>query len=125
MAVKTVVVFIVCWFPIATCGLPTICQCNKKTEITFLTLGYLNAALTPLIHYSHLRQALKKKLRRLTTSRRQPKHVLGCTLDNDINSSSSAGSGCTTQSDSNQSKNTSIIPTDSNDEIYTVTKSPQ
>lgn len=118
LAIKTVVVFIVCWFPIATCSLPTLCQCNKNVELTFMTLGYLNAALTPLVHYSHLRQALKKKLRRFATLRKQHRSASTCTLDN--NSSNSSDSN-----DSTRPRNASLFSVDTNDTIYTVTKNPQ
>ncbi|XP_066930005.1 somatostatin receptor type 1-like [Clytia hemisphaerica] len=68
LAVKTVVIFILCWFPIATCGMA---NCNYKLESIFMILGFANAAVTPLIYYTHLRQALGRRIRRLT-SRRQP-----------------------------------------------------
>ena len=77
LAVKTVVVFVFCWFPIATCGLV---KCQANIEETFLVFGYLNATVTPLVYYSHLRHALKKKLRRLTN--RKPLQKSACSIFN-------------------------------------------
>jgi len=34
-----------------------------------MIFGYLNAAVTPLVYYTHLRQALGRKIRRLTSRR--------------------------------------------------------
>lgn len=80
LAIKTVVIFIICWFPIATCGLV---PCNQNVKSFFLILGYLNAAVTPLIYYTHMRQALGRKIRRLT-SRRQPTTKTTLALSNSV-----------------------------------------
>ena len=80
LAIKTVVIFIICWFPIATCGLV---PCNLNIKSFFLILGYLNAAVTPLIYYTHMRQALGRKIRRLTC-RRQPTTAATLALSNSV-----------------------------------------
>ena len=57
-------------------------KCNPDFEATFMILGYLNAAVTPLVYYTHLRQALGRKIRRLTS--RRPAQLTAAVLSKSV-----------------------------------------
>ena len=69
LALKSVVAFVVCWFPYSTCNLIIAAgqkSCGgKDVQRTFFTIAFLNSLINPIIYFGHGKKAVSKVFKKL------------------------------------------------------------